>query len=140
MHCFNLLQTIDIMDNMDDTSAGDDGPRLRVCPVEGCGRRILHVTCHLRTYHSMEKSDASAMYVGTFPPRLIGKTPQRHRRLRKCEVCEKLLRHLNIHLRKTHTMSKEDAATILRTEKERHRQEVRQQKMVNLPPPQQQGR
>ena len=139
-HCFNLLQTTDIMDYMNNVSAGDDGPHLRVCPVESCGRRILHVTCHLRTCHCMEMSDASAMYVATFPPRLICKTPQRHRQLRKCEMCEKLLRHLDIHLRKTHAMSQEDAATMLRTEKERHQQEVRRQRTVNLPPPQQQGR
>ncbi|KAI0222664.1 hypothetical protein LSAT2_026080 [Lamellibrachia satsuma] len=128
------------MDNMDDVSVGDDSPRLKVCPVQGCGRRKLHVICHLHTYRCMEKSDASAMYAATFPPRLIGKTPQRHRRLRKCEVCEKLLRRLDIHLRKTRTTSKDYAATMLRTEKERHRQEVRQQRTVNLSPPQQQGR
>ena len=111
VHCFITVQTID---NMDNSSAGDDVPRLRVCPVEGCGRRILHVTCHLRTYHCMHKSDASAMYVAS-----LGNTPQRHRRLRKCEVCEKLLRRLDIHLRKTHAMTKEDAAAALRTEIER---------------------
>ena len=114
--CFNLLQTTNIIDNMDDVSAGDDGPHLRVCPVEGCGRIILHMTCHLRTCHCMEKSDAPSMYVATFPPRLICKTPQRQRRLRKCAVCDTLLRRLDIHLRKTHAMSQVDAATMVSQE------------------------
>ena len=89
------------------------------------GGRLWQVTCQLHTYHYMEKSDASAMYLASIPQRPTHQTLQQQHRLRKCAACKKLLRHLDIHLRKTHAMSREDAATMLQTEKEHHRQEMR---------------